>query len=71
MLKNCPSKLSQDEFKVGEVLSTPDREAPVDCIDAALIDGALDLRCFNSPRVHMEEIGRTTPWNHDRMSSRK
>ena len=65
------SKPSQDELEVGGVLSTADRESPVDCTDAASIDGASDPRCFNSSQVHMEELGTTTPWSCDRMSSRK
>ena len=82
MPKKCPSigskqsevrhsELSQNELKMGGVLLTPDREALVDCIDAALIDGALDPRCFNSSQVHMEEISMSIPQNQDRMSSGK
>ena len=63
------SKLSQNELEVGGVLSTPDRAVPVDYIDAALIDGVSDPRCFDSSQVHMEEIGRSFPQNHDKMSS--
>ena len=64
------SKLSQDEHKAGVSL-TPNREALVDCIDVALIDGASDPRCFNSSPVYMKELGKTMPWNCDRMSSWK
>ena len=65
--KEKHSKPNQDERKAGVA---PNREAAVDCIDVALINGESDPRCFNSSPVHTE-LGRIALWNHDRASSLK
>ena len=64
------SEPSQDEREAG-VSSTLDREAPVECTNAASINGILNPNCFNSSSIHIMELGRVALRNCDRVRSQK
>ena len=41
----------------------------MDCAETASEGGMQDSRCFDSPQAHVEEVVRSSPQDHDRMSS--
>ena len=63
------SKLSRLEFEVGEVSSTPSREASVDHTETAAEGGMQDSGRFDSTQAQVEEVVRSPLQDHDRMSS--
>ena len=43
----------------------------MECTDAALIDRILNPDCFDPSSIHVTELGRVAPRNHDRARSQK